>query len=79
MHSGCTTRAQQRQERCRPLIFALAIGWILIFPLLSVVLYDDTLSFTFQRLVGFNTNTSYIILSLPVLYLYDGLLVPSVV
>ena len=60
-------------------MFRLTLNWIIIFPFLSVVFLDHMLPFTIQRLVGFYTNTSYIVLSLPVLYLKDRLLVPSVV
>ena len=71
-------RSQSRRGAGLPCSDSLSSD-LLLFPTLSVVSLDDTLSFTLQRQIGFNTNTSYIILSLPVLYLYDGLLVPSVV
>ncbi len=72
------TRSQSKRGADLPCSDSLSSG-LLLFPLLSVVSLDDTMSFTLQRLAGFNTNTSYIILFLPVLYLYDWLLVPSVV
>ena len=72
------TRSQSRRGAGLPCSDSLSSD-LLLFPALSVVFCDNTLSFTIQRQVRFNTNTIYIILSLPVLYLYARSLVPFLV
>ncbi len=80
--NNCTQRARSQNRRGAGLPCSDSLSTStgsLLFPSLSVVSLDDTLSFTKQRQVGLNTNTSYIILSPPVLYLCARLLVPFAV